>query len=317
MKNKAILAALTVNAVIAVMKFTIAFLSGSASLFSEGIHSSADTLNQVVLLAGKRKARQLPDQKHPFGYARAAFFASFCVATLLFFVGGAFSLMEAIEKIEHTVHGTGAHVLDMRALLIAAVILGVSIVLELFSFRTALKEVREEQEKSGLKTNLPTFYRETRNSSLIVVVTEDLAAVAGLVLALAGVLLTLFTGDPLWDAVGGAAIGILLILAAFVLGREIASLILGESLPDAKIRQIEEIVNAAPAVRNCRKIKTVALGADSVLVEIDAEFPADGSVSAEEILQAIRQIKQDVKALWEKEDVYVSTCVEAIETTRL
>ncbi|GHU67481.1 transporter [Clostridia bacterium] len=316
-KNKAILAALTVNAIIAVMKFIVAFFSGSASLFSEAIHSSADAFNQVVLLIGKHLAKKGPDDTHPFGHARAAFFASFCVAVLLFFVGGAYSCMEAIEKINHTIHATGEHTLDMKALFVAAVILIVSIILECFSFRTALIEVKEEQEKTGAKKGLIQFYKDTRNSSLIVIVTEDLTAMLGLGLALAGVLLTIFTGNPLWDAIGGVAIGVLLILAAFILGKEIASLIIGEALPAENICEIEKLVRNTPHVKNCRKVKTVALGTDSILIEIDVEFETDGSVSAEEMIQAIAEIKLALKALRKDKDTYVSTCIEAVGTSAL
>jgi divalent metal cation (Fe/Co/Zn/Cd) transporter len=200
----------------------------------------------------------------------------------------------------------------MTALLVAAGILFISIILELFSFRTALHEVKEEQEKSGEKKGLFKFYKDTRNSSLIVIVTEDLTAILGLVLALVGVLLTLFTGNPLWDAIGGATIGVLLIVAAFILGKEIASLIIGESLPVDSIRRIEEIVRNTEYVSACRNVKTNALGSDSILIEIDAEFASDGSVSAEDVMKAIAEIKRGVKALWQDEEIYVSTCVEAV-----
>jgi cation diffusion facilitator family transporter len=311
-QNKAIIAALTVNAIIALMKFIVAFFSRSASLFSEAIHSSADTLNQIVLLVGKKKAKAKPDAKHPFGYARATFFASFCVAALLFFVGGAYSCMEAIEKISHTIHDTGVHTLDHTALWVAAGILAISIVLEAFSFATALKEVKEEQEKDNSDQGLIQFYKETRNSSLIVIVTEDLTAILGLVFALIGVLLTLFTGNPLWDAIGGVTIGVLLIVAAFVLGKEIASLIIGESLPDESLRKIETIVENTQHVRKCHNVKTVAIGTDSILIEIDVEFETNRQVTVQDVTRSIVSIKQDVKALWGHDDIYVSTCVEAV-----
>jgi cation diffusion facilitator family transporter len=314
-KNKAIFAALAVNTIIAIMKFIVAAFSQSASMFSEAIHSSADTLNQVVLLIGKRSAKKEPDDEHPFGHARTVFFASFCVAALLFFVGGAYSCMEAIEKISHTINQTGKHNLDMTALIVAAGILVISILLECFSFRTALKEVREEQEKENMPKGLRKFYKDTRNSSLIVIVTEDLTAMLGLGLALIGVVLTLITKNPLWDAIGGVAIGVLLIFAAFILGKEIASLIIGESLSIENTRKIEAVVLATPNVAGCRNVKTVAIGSDSILIEIDAEFVVGelaNSVTAEEILRATEEIKRGVKALWADEDVYVSTCVEAV-----
>ncbi|MDR1797142.1 MAG: cation diffusion facilitator family transporter [Clostridiales Family XIII bacterium] len=312
MKNKAIVTALTVNAIIAAMKFAVALFSGSAAMFSEGIHSAADTMNQIVLLVGKRKAVAPPTAKHPFGYTRATFFASFCVATLLFFIGGAFSLMEAVEKISHVVGGTGEWVTDRNGFFLAAGILVVSVVLEVISLRTALAEVREEQERAGVRTGIREFYRDTSNSSLIVVVTEDFAAVVGLALALAGVVLTLVTGNPLWDAIGGAAIGVLLIAAAFILGREIASLILGEALPPGKIKEIEAIALGAPGVARCGSIKTMAQGNDTVLVEIDVYFRAGGALSGADVLDQVADIKRQVKALLQEEGLYVSACIEAL-----
>jgi cation diffusion facilitator family transporter len=311
--NKAIFAALLVNTVIAIMKFVVAAFSRSASLFSEAIHSTADTFNQIVLLIGKRTAKGKPNAKHPFGYARATFFASFCVAALLFFVGGAYSFMEAIEKITHTLNETGGHSLDMMALLVAAGILAVSIILEAFSLRTAFKEVKEEQEKEGSQSGLITFYRETRNSSLIVIVTEDLTAIIGLGLALVGVVLTLLTGNPLWDAIGGAAIGVLLIVAAFILGKEIASLIIGESLPENRLKQIEEVVLRVEHVSGFENLKTVAIGSNSILIEIDVVFAADEALSAETVMAAIVEVKQNVKALWQDQDISVSTCIEPVK----
>ncbi|MDR0860758.1 MAG: cation diffusion facilitator family transporter [Candidatus Peribacteria bacterium] len=311
-KNKSIIVALAGNIAITLMKAIIAALSGSASLVSEAIHSGADSGNQLVLLWGKKQAKKAPDAKHQFGHARATFFASFCVAALLFFVGGAYSLMEAIEKIFHILNDTGEHLLDMKAILWATGVLVISIIIEAFSLRTALKEVKEEQKKSGVSQGLIKFYRETRNSSLIVIITEDLTALLGLVLALIGVVLTLITSNPLWDAIGGAAIGVLLIVAAFILGKEIASLIIGESLPTEKVKQIENIVNQTTSVQQCRQIKTVALGEEAVVVEVDVVFK---ELSAKDITTAIKEIKQKVKALWETDDIHISTCIEAVEAT--
>ncbi|MDR1778252.1 MAG: cation diffusion facilitator family transporter [Clostridiales Family XIII bacterium] len=311
MKNKAIITALSANTIIAVMKFIVAFISGSASMLSEGIHSAADTLNQVVLLVGMKRSKKLPDAKHPFGYARAVFFASFCVASLLFFVGGAFSLLESIEKIGHAINDVHPGI-DNRSLLIAAGILAVSIVLESISLHTAFREVREEQEKAGTHKKLLRFYRETSNSPLIVIVTEDIAAVTGLGIALAGVLLTYFTKNPIFDAIGGAAIGVLLILAAFILGREIASLIIGEALPESAIEKIRAIVEAEPLAAGCENIKTVIQGSNTVLVEVDVIYPASDAATGEAVMASIVRIKQEIKALWAERDIYVSTCVEPV-----
>ncbi|MDR1082450.1 MAG: cation diffusion facilitator family transporter [Coriobacteriales bacterium] len=309
-KSRAIMAALTVNLAIAIMKFAVAFVSGSTAMLSEGIHSCADTLNQVVLLIGKKQAARPANDRHPFGYARVSFFASFLVASLLFFVGGAFSLLEAVEKLGHIGDEAVSH--DPASFIIAAVVLIISIVLEAFSFRTALKEVAEQQKRDGTHLSIPRFFTETRNSSLIVVMTEDLAAMLGLVLALLGVILTLLTGNLLFDALGGAAIGILLIVAAAILGKETASLIIGEALPADKIAAIRALVEDTPQAAGCRVIKTVAIGTDSLLVEVDVAFADDGSVSATEILEATRVIKTGIRTLLEHDALFINTCIEPV-----
>jgi cation diffusion facilitator family transporter len=312
-KNKAIMAALSVNLSIAIMKFVVAIISGSSSMLSEGIHSVADTLNQIVLLIGKKQAARPANDRHPFGYARASFFASFLVASLLFFVGGAFSLLEGIEKIGHINDGAATH--DPTSFIIAAGVLAVSIGLEAFSFRTALKEAAEQQKRDGTQLSLIQFYKQTRNSSLIVVITEDLAAMLGLVLALIGVVLTLITGNLLFDALGGAAIGILLIIAAAVLGKETASLIIGEALPADKIEAIRLLVEDTPKAAGCKVIKTVALGTDSLLIEVDVAFTDDGSVSTEEVLEAITAIKAGIHTLLKNDAHFINTCVEPVSPT--
>ncbi|MDR1272752.1 MAG: cation diffusion facilitator family transporter [Clostridiales Family XIII bacterium] len=315
-KNKAIVAAMCANFIVALMKFIVSAISGSASMFSEAIHSAADTMNQIVLLIGKKRAEKVPDQKHPFGYARSTFFASFIVASFLFFIGGAFSLFEAIEKIGHIVQGSGLHGLERNSMIIAAAILFVSIGLEVFSLRTAIREVREEQRLTGVNTGLWRFYRDTNNASLIVIVTEDLAAVIGLSLALAGVLATLATGNPLFDAIGGAAVGALLIVAAFVLGKEIASLIIGESLRSSKLKEIEKIAESAPHVKKCHRIKSDALGSDAILIEMDIEFEDAQSLSTGEAILSIELIKRGIKNSFSEEGIYVSTCVEPVRAEK-
>ena len=312
-QNKAIIAALCVNLCIAIMKFAVAIFSSSASMLSEGVHSLADTMNQIVLLVGKRQAARPVDSKHPFGYARVSFFASFCVAALLFFVGGAYSLLESVEKVGHI--NTGAFVHDTGSFIVAAVILGVSVLLEGLSLRTVLQEVAEEQAHEGTHMSLLRFYQESRNSALLVVMTEDLAAIFGLLLALLGVLLTLITGNPLFDALGGAAIGLLLIVAAFVLGKEIASLIIGESLPAPVVEQIRQLVLDTPPVADCRVVKTVAIGTDSVLVEVDVVFADYDSLSAHQILAAIVSIKASIHELLADQAAFINTCIEPVAAT--
>jgi divalent metal cation (Fe/Co/Zn/Cd) transporter len=217
--------------------------------------------------------------------------------------------MEAIEKIVHTVRETGEHSLDINALLITLGVLVVAIILECFSLREAMKEVKEEQHKAGTSYSFFRFYRETKNSSLIVIITEDVTALLGLGLALVGVLLTLFTGNLLWDAIGGMMIGILLVVAAIFLGKEIASLMLGEALSEEQVQRIVAVVNGHPSVSRCSQVKTQVYGTTSLLIEMDVVF-----VPEVDVVSAVAEIKSDVKALWSDGDMHVSTCIEPVRS---
>jgi cation diffusion facilitator family transporter len=260
---KAIVAALAANLGIAVTKFVAFLLSGSASMLAESVHSLADTGNQFLLLLGGRRARRRADPAHPFGYGRDRYFYAFVVALVLFSLGGCFALVEAWEKFSHP------EPLEAWAWVPIAV-LAVSIVLESFSLRTAVREARPAR---GTKTWW-AFIRTAKAPELPVVLLEDTAALAGLVLAFGGVSATLATGDGRWDAVGSAAIGGLLIAVAAVLAREMKSLLLGEAASDDEVAAIRAAL-LGPGIASVIHLRTVHLGPDEVLVAAKVE-PAPG-----------------------------------------
>lgn len=278
----AILAALSANIGIAVTKFGAFLLTGSSSMLAESVHSFADSGNQVLLLVGGRRARRVPDEEHPFGYGRDRYFAAFLVAIVLFTLGGLFALYEAYEK-WHDPHG-----IDSWQWVPVAVLF-VAMGLEGFSLRTAVREVNEVRGDQGWFR----YIRTAKAPELPVVLLEDAAALIGLVFAMIGVVATLATGDGRWDAVGSAAIGVLLVVVAAVLARETRSLLLGEAATPAVVASIRAAL-VGPGVTSVIHLRTLHLGPEELLVAAKIEVP--GARTAAEVAEAIDAAEARVRA---------------------
>ena len=214
--TRAILAAFFANLGIAIAKFVAFLFTGASSMLAEAIHSAADTGNQALLLLGGRLARRDATDQHPFGYGRERYFWSFVVALVLFTVGSMFALYEGIAKIRHP------HEIDSPVWAFA--VLGMAIVLESFSMRTAVVESNRVRGSASWVQ----FVRRSRSPELPVVLLEDLGALVGLVLAMGALVIAVVFDAPVWDGVGTFSIGILLGLIAVVLAVEMRSLLLGE-----------------------------------------------------------------------------------------
>ena len=251
--TKAILAALFANAGIAVSKFVGFLITGSSSMLAESVHSVADTTNQGLLLLGQKTAKRAATREHPFGFGRDRYFYSFIVALMLFTLGSAFAIYEAIHKLQHPE--------DLNAPMVAVVILVVAIVLETFSFRTAIVESRKVKGEATWWG----FIRQSRSPELPVVLLEDAGALFGLVFALFGVGLAVITGDPMWDGVGTLMIGILLGIIAIILIIEMKSLLIGEGATPKEFDQINAAV-VGGKVRRLIHIRTQYVGPDELLV---------------------------------------------------
>lgn len=262
--SKAIIAAFLANMGIAIAKFIAWFLSGSASMLAEAIHSVADSGNQLLLLLGGRKARKQADAEHPFGYGRERYVYAFVVAIILFSVGGLFSIYEGFDKLTHP------HELENAWIPISVLI--IAIVLESFSLRTAIRESNHVRREGQ---SWVSFVRHAKAPELPVVLLEDIAALTGLVFALFGVGMTVITGDPVFDAIGTLMIGALLILVAITLGIETKSLLVGEGAnPDdhaAIVRAIED----GGEIQRLIHMKTLYLGPDELLVAAKLGFAHD------------------------------------------
>ena len=279
--RKAILAALAANMGIAAAKFVGFAFTGAASMLAEGVHSVADSGNQALLLLGGARAQKAATPEHPFGYGRERYFWAFVVALVLFSLGGAFALYEGIEKLLHP------H--EVTSLGWAVGILGLAMVLEGFSFRTAVHEA------NPLRGDVPwlTFIRRSKSPELPVVLLEDFGALIGLVLAMGGVITAHVTGNPRYDAIGSIAIGLLLSSIAIVLAIEMKGLLIGESASPERLQTIADEVAAAPSVTRLIHIRTEHLGPDELLVAAKVEFATHLSVP--ELALAIDEVERRVR----------------------
>ena len=279
--SKAVLLALLANGGIAVSKFGVFLLTRSSSLLTEAIHSTADCANQVLLFLGMQQGRKAADARHPLGKGQAPFVASFLVALLLFSVGGLYSLVEGIHKILHpeTPHHLGWAV----GLLVFAILL------EGWSMAGALSAAKAERGRRSLLR----FMRQSSSTELVVVLAEDFAALLGLVIALAAVLLVMATGNPLWDGVGSVLIGLLLIAVALFVGVEVTSLLLNEAPPLALRAALREAVAAEPEVEEVLGLIAVVIGHDQLMVALKVRFREQGSGHA--LVGAIDALEQRLR----------------------
>jgi cation diffusion facilitator family transporter len=252
--KRAIIAALLANAGIALAKFVGYVITGSSSMLAEAVHSVADTSNQGLLLWGQRQAGKAPDALHQFGYGRSRYFYSFVVALVLFSLGAAFALYEGYQKIVHPHQLTSPYV--------AIAILVVAIGLESFSFRTAMVESRPLKGSGSWWR----FIRSSRNPELPVVLLEDTGALIGLVLALAGVGLTMATGNPIWDGIGTLCIGALLAVIAVILMVEMHSALIGEGATPQEDDAIRAALEQTDNVERVIHLRTQYLSPDELLV---------------------------------------------------
>jgi cation diffusion facilitator family transporter len=258
--KRAIFAAFLANLGIAIAKFAGFLITGASSMLAESIHSLADTANQGLLFHGGRQAARPATPEHPFGYGRDRYFWSFVVALVLFSVGGLFAVYEGIEKLREP------HDIDSPA--VAFVILGVAVVLESFSLRTA---VRESNPLRG-SLSWVAFVRRSKTPELPVVLLEDLGALFGLFFAIAGLGLAVGLDEPRWDGVATILIGLLLVSIAAVLVVEMKSLLIGEAASTEQQRAILGAIEETPGVRRLIHMRTLHLGPDELLVAAKLEL---------------------------------------------
>ncbi|GAB2483624.1 cation diffusion facilitator family transporter [Nocardiopsis aegyptia] len=275
--------ALAANMGIAVTKFVAFGLTGSSAMLAEGIHSVADSGNQGLLLLGGKRARRGATPEHPFGYGRERYIYAFLVSIVLFSMGGLFALYEAWHKL------SDPHPITEWQW-VPVVVLVVAIGMESFAMRTAIKESNAVRGKASWVE----FVRRSKSPELPVILLEDAGALVGLVFALFGVGLTLITGNGVWDGLGTAAIGVLLVVIAIVLAVEMKSLLIGESATREHVREIESAIGGVDDINGIIHMRTLHIGPEELLVA--AKIAVDAEDDAQRIARAIDTAEERVRA---------------------
>jgi cation diffusion facilitator family transporter len=271
--TKAVIAALLANTGIAISKFVAFAITGSTSMLSEAIHSVADSLNQVLLLVGGKRSRRIADDKYQFGYGRVRYVYGFLVAIVLFMIGGIYSLYEGWHKWSHPE--------PVSEYWVAIGVLVIAIILETFSFRTAIIETNKVRGNRSFAK----FVKDARQPELPVILLEDFGALIGLIFALGGVSAAAITGDGRWDGMGAMAIGFLLIVIAIILVREMSGMLVGEGALPEEFEAVQAALESAPLVERVIHLQTLHVGPDALLV--GAKIAIAHHQTAEDIARGI------------------------------
>ena len=263
-------------------------------MLAEAIHSYADSGNQLLLLLGMRQAKRPPSADYPLGWGKAVFFWSFIVALVLFSLGGLFSLYEGWHKLKHPE--------EVSYPWVAVGILVFGLAAEAVSMRACLQEVNKVR---GDRT-VWRWFRESRQSELVVILGEDFAALVGLALALIAVLLTMATGNPMWDGLGSMWIGVVLIGVAAGIGKEIKGLLIGQSADPLTVERLRRFVEAREGVDTVYRVLTLQLGTSlmvSCKVKIRASTAAQLVSRINEVEAALRIEFPEIQWLFFEPDV--------------
>lgn len=283
---RAILYAFLANSGIAIAKGWAAWLTGSGSMLAEAIHSVADAGNQVLLFLGLRQSTKPPDAEHPLGYGKLSYFWSFIVAVLLFSMGGLFSIYEGFHKLEHPE--------PLTQVWVAILVLVFAIVLEGFSLLGCLREIRNVR---GLRA-FGDWLEHTRNSELVVVLGEDIAALLGLLLALGFLSLASVTGNTTYDAYGSISIGVVLIVVSIFVAMRVRSLLVGRSADPLIQEAIDEIIAQQTDIEQVFNTITMQFGPDTMLaakIKMRPGLDVDAAVRSINALE--RRLKEEVPNL--------------------
>jgi len=246
---KSILFALLANLGIAITKTIAAVITGSGAMLAESIHSYADCGNQGLLFLGLKASKKEPDQNHPLGYGKAIFFWSFIVALILFSMGGLFSIYEGVHKLS-------SHE-GLNSPYVAIIVLSLSILLESASLWGCITQINKVRHNESLWK----WFQNSRQSELVVVLGEDIAALLGLVFALISVILSMITGNPLFDAIGSIGIGVLLVVISIFLAVKIKGLLIGQSVDPEISHEISAFLESQPEINKILNLITLQLGA--------------------------------------------------------
>ena len=279
--KKVIFAALIGNGAIAIAKFVMSALTGSAAMFSEGIHSVVDTGNQVLLLYGLKQAKKPPNDKFPFGHGKEVYFWSFVVALIIFAVGAGLSIYKGVQHIQHP------HVITDPFW--NYIVLGVAMIIEAFVFYVAIKEFNKVKGDD----NYLAAIQKGKDPGLFVVLLEDAAAMAGLMVAMIGIGISQATGNYIFDGIASVIIGFILALVAILLAVETKGLLIGESADKKVVHGIRDVLHQTRGVQKVNEVLTMHMGPDYILVNLSVEF--SDHIRTGEMEQLISSLDREIK----------------------
>jgi cation diffusion facilitator family transporter len=283
---RAILYAFIANSGIALAKTWAAWLTGSGSMLAEAIHSYADAGNQVLLFLGLRQSTRPPDHEHPLGYGKLSYFWSFIVAVLLFSMGGLFSIYEGFHKLQNPE--------PLTQIWVAQLVLVFAIVLEGFSLLGCIREIG----KIRLGRSFKAWLKHTRNSELVVVLGEDIAALLGLVIALCFLSLASLTDNTMYDAFGSISIGVVLLVVSVFVAHRVRSLLVGRSADPMIQEAINNVISQEPDIEKVFNTITMQFGPDTMLaakIKLRSGMDIDAAVDSINALE--RRLKAEIPNL--------------------
>lgn len=280
--KRVVYAAMIGNALIAVTKFVASGLTGSAAMFSEAIHSAVDTGNQVLLLHGINRSSRPPSPDHPFGYGREIYFWAFVVAVLIFGLGAGLSIYEGVRALNHPE--------PLEAPWVNYLVLGLAFVIEAGAWWVAFKEFRRTKGDLGFLAAL----RRSKNPAIFTVLFEDTAAMAGLLIALVGILLGQIFEAPVFDAWASLLIGVMLAGVAALLAYESKGLLIGESADRDVVEGVRAVVGEDRRVVRPLEVLTMHMGPDDILLNLSVQF--EGRLTAQEVEDTVCTLEQKIRA---------------------
>ncbi len=280
--TKVVIAAFIGNGLIAVIKFGAAALTGSSAMFSEAVHSLVDTGNQALMLYGIKRSQRPADARHPFGYGRELYFWAFIVAMLLFSTGAGVSIYEGVHNILDPQPVTDAY--------INYIVLGLAMVFEGAAFWFAFKEFNRVKGGRGYLAAV----RVSKDPALFTVLLEDAAALLGLVIAFAGIVLAQVLDMPALDGVASVAIGLVLAGVAAMLAYETKGLLIGEAVKPEVLAKLRRIVDAEHGIDRINEILTMHMGPRDVLLNLSLDFRSN--LTSDEVEAEVTRLERQIKA---------------------
>ncbi|MDT7726916.1 MAG: hypothetical protein QOI21_3492 [Actinomycetota bacterium] len=274
-----------VNLAIAVMKLVAGIITGSGAMLSEAAHSVADTITEVLLLTALRRSERPADRQHPFGYGKERYFWSLLAAVSIFASGAMFSFYEGFS----TVFGKTE---EQNSPVVGYIVLALAFAMESVSWLQALRQVR--RESAAANRSMADYLRTIDDPAPKTVLFEDSAALVGLLIAFAGIGLHQLTGSQVWDGFASIAIGVLLAVVAYALGRTNRGLLIGRQADPLIVRGIHELLASAPEIEFVVDLQTMLMGADQILVCTRVDF--DDSLGAADVERACVRLAGELQS---------------------